>query len=362
MTAKRVVQAVPRNGVVAVTGAAGYVGSWICNALSSAGYNVRALVRDSKSDKNAHLVGIEGVTLMEADMLKDGAYDEAFNGADAIVHSAAIVDLQDNTEEGVVTPTVEGSRNMIASAKKSATVKHVIGTSSIAAVTNFAKSDEDIHTEEDHVDLDHPSNQNVYAKAKLLEERLLWEYQDETGIPVTTINPGMIWGPCIAKRHTKASPLYIRDSLYGNAVPPIATRIVDVRDVALAHVKALQTPEAHGNRFLVINDINAFQLTSLGSKLQTLFPQYKMASPPQISPVALSAMQLGLKVPGVSQLLTKATGVDEAAIAMCTRCPQYANSKAKEILGIEYRPLEDTLKETVDSMVSQGFIKPTPAA
>merc|ERR1711966_22668 len=160
----------------------------------------------------------------------------------------------------------------------------------------------------------------------------------------------MVWGPVLAKRHTKASPLYIRQALYNNPVPPMQTMTVDVRDVADAHVLALQNSQSHGERFLVINDEPLLKMPNVGARLQKVNPQFHIASASQFSDAAVTALGFGFQVPGISQALTKATGVDEAMLANMTRKPNYDNSKSKTVLGMTYRPLDETLKDTVDSM------------
>jgi nucleoside-diphosphate-sugar epimerase len=144
---------------VAVTGANGFIGSHIVARLLEDGFNVRAVVRDaSDGAKVAHLlalpVGDPAALVLKScgDMTKAGAYDEAFAGCDAIVHTAAVVEILDNRNamNAIVRPAVTGTKNVLASARKAGSVKRVVVTSSVAAIQlPYGKPDDHVYTEED---------------------------------------------------------------------------------------------------------------------------------------------------------------------------------------------------------------------
>src|SRR5262245_2349600 len=122
-------------GVVAVTGASGYIGSFVTTALRDAGYLVRACVRDpANKDKVGHLQGLEGVELFAAALFAEGSYAKAFDGADAVVHCAAVVEIQRvrDPQREVVDPSVKGVRNVLACLGPS--VRTFVHTSSVAAI------------------------------------------------------------------------------------------------------------------------------------------------------------------------------------------------------------------------------------
>jgi hypothetical protein len=122
-------------GVVAVTGASGFIGSFICEALSNAGYLVRACVRDpTNEEKVAHLKKIHGLQLFKADLFDEGSFRAAFDGADAVIHTAAVVEIAKvkNAQREVVDPSVLGVKNVLKSLSPS--VRTFVHTSSIAAV------------------------------------------------------------------------------------------------------------------------------------------------------------------------------------------------------------------------------------
>jgi dihydroflavonol-4-reductase len=150
--------------------------------LLEAGYTVRAIVRStSDPDKTAHLeacaaaVGAsDRLELFQGDLLKSGEYDEAFAGADAVVHTAAVVAIRGkNPEKEIVEPSIRGTQNMLDSADKSGSVRRIIHTSSVAAVQSYDHSPEYRFTEEDEATWSTVARGDPYGYAKLGAERLV---------------------------------------------------------------------------------------------------------------------------------------------------------------------------------------------
>ena len=112
------------SGTVAVTGANGFIGSYMCAALLEKGYTVRAVVRNSSDEaKVAHLLALPGgrrARHASGQLLEAGGYDDAFAGCAAVVHTAAVVEILDNSdaENKIVRPAVEGTKNVLASCRK----------------------------------------------------------------------------------------------------------------------------------------------------------------------------------------------------------------------------------------------------
>ena len=153
-----------RGSLVAVTGASGFIGSHIVQALLAEGYNVRACVRDGSpsSEKNQMLLKLAtgqpgSITLVNGELDKPGSFDEAFAGCAAVVHSAAVVDIQEvsgpydyNTKTltisqvadpygTIVKPAVDGTRHVLASAVASGSVTRFVMTSSCIAVQMYMR-------------------------------------------------------------------------------------------------------------------------------------------------------------------------------------------------------------------------------
>lgn len=136
----------PANGPVAVTGASGYLGSHVVTALIKRGYRVRACVTDqSNPDKTAHLIALNNsvhpgrLELVTANLLVEGSYDEAFAGCSAVLHIGSAMGYGNvNNPRQAYDGAVNGTKNILNSVKKSATVKRVVYTSSFSAIAHPA--------------------------------------------------------------------------------------------------------------------------------------------------------------------------------------------------------------------------------
>jgi nucleoside-diphosphate-sugar epimerase len=167
---------------------------------------------------------------------------------------------------------------------------------------------------------------------------------------VSIMNPGMVWGPCLTKAHTKASPSFVRQHLYGVQQPSISFAVVDVRDVAAAHVAAAEAAEGEGGaagRHVLVGGGELFT-AELGARLQALFPELEVETGALsgfwVWFAALNPCYAGLTV----HMATTLVGVPF----------HYSAKKATAALGMKWRSLDQTLKDTVDSMVDTGFVKP----
>ena len=156
-----------------------------CCRLLVAGYTVRAIVRNtSDPDKTDHLkacaeaVGAsDRLQLFQGDLLTPGDYDDAFAGADAVVHTAAVVAISGkNPEKRIVEPSIRGTENMLASADKSGTVQRIIHTSSVAAVQSYDRGPEYRFTEKDEATWSTVARGDPYGYAKLGAEKLVRDH------------------------------------------------------------------------------------------------------------------------------------------------------------------------------------------
>eukprot|EP00746_Dinoflagellata_sp_MGD_P167658 gnl/MRDRNA2_/MRDRNA2_98474_c0_seq1.p1 gnl/MRDRNA2_/MRDRNA2_98474_c0~~gnl/MRDRNA2_/MRDRNA2_98474_c0_seq1.p1 ORF type:complete len:378 (+),score=55.14 gnl/MRDRNA2_/MRDRNA2_98474_c0_seq1:61-1134(+) len=346
-------------GIIAVTGASGFIGSHIVDALIKAGYIVRAVVRDPTDVvKTEHLrkMGVEGTNLhfCSGDLSKEGSYDEAFVGADAVVHCAAVVEINSvkDPQKEIVDPSVKGTENILASANKSKTVKRIVHTSSIAAVMQFDKQPLDFAFSES--DFNTSSSIKVgdpYGYAKVSAEKVVRNHVLEgkaAGYDFVTFNPGVVLGPCLCKAHTKASTVVVRQMLYGNPQVDYYTAFVDVRDVASAHVKALSASEATNERFILVSDAK-MNVLELGEPLKRMCPEYVIEAKSSNPGTLVSALG---SLPLVGGFI-----MTEFQRAMLKARFDFQNEKSKEVLKLTYRPLDETLNDTARSMVDNGFIK-----
>eukprot|EP01052_Picozoa_sp_SAG31_P001995 SAG31_NODE_67_length_28318_cov_6.493674_13_plen_301_part_00 len=274
--------AVTAGATVAVTGASGFIGSHVCNLLLEAGFMVRAVVRDpTNAEKTKHLTDMaigdaEGkLQLYSGDLLQQGSFDEAFAGADAVVHTAAVVAIvAKDPEKEIVSPSVDGTANVLKSIDKAGTIKRIVHTSSIAAVQSYDKGSGYIFTEEDKATWSSVARGDPYGFAKLgAEEAVARHVSKQSVYDHVVINPVVVWGPCLTKAHTKASPSFLRDILYGNPKPDAWITIVDVREVALAHVQALRRQQCAGKRYIVAHDQVSGRLSDWGKRIVSACPE-----------------------------------------------------------------------------------------
>ncbi len=206
-------------GVVAVTGASGFIGSFVVLALREAGYQVRACVRDpANKEKVGHLQNLVGVELFAADLFQEGSYTKAFAGADAVVHCAAVVEIArvKDPQREVVDPSVKGVKNVLACLGPS--VKTLVHTSSIGAI-HQRNREGNVLTEADWNEWATIAN-DPYGYAKTQAEKVVWEWAKNAGrgVAIRVMNPTVVLGPVQCKLHTKSSTVFCREAVYNNKV------------------------------------------------------------------------------------------------------------------------------------------------
>lgn len=341
---------------VAVTGATGYIGSHVVRTLLEHGHHVRAVVRDPGNTENvAHLAslapqGTPPPELVPGDLLQPGSYDDALAGCDWVCHVASSVRLSaKDPQRVIVDPAVEGTRNVLTSARKAGSVKRVVVTSSIAAVAGDNQPEHHVFTEADWNDTA-TLERDPYFLAKTLAERAAWDFvrtlPDGSRFDLITLNPVMVMGPLYKKAHNRSSPNILRDIFTGRmpACPRFYHNLVDVRDVALAHVRALELPDAEGRYIL---HAEGLWMQEMGRLVKPRFPSFKKIRTRALPDIALYAAALfdrRMSIGWVRKNLGKVIRVD--------------NSRSRQGLSIEYRPVEETLADTCQSFIDLGLARP----
>lgn len=281
---------------VCVTGGAGYIGSWIVKVLLDNDYNVHATVRDKNSPDVQYLTahnlspGSKGsLTIYEADLLVDGSFDAAMAGCDAVIHTASpfiISKASSNPEEQLIKPAVQGTKNVLSSVNRTQSVKHVIVTSSYAAVSSFPLANGAIVTEQNW-DTDANIQNAPYHYSKRLAEQAAWEiYKTQNRWTMSVINPGFVLGPTLGSRINDGSIGIMIDLFRGKYIFcfDLSLLVVDVRDVAKAHLLALENFSiANGKRYLCFEKV--MTVYDIGQVLRTQYPEswrlpkYKVPKP-----------------------------------------------------------------------------------
>ncbi|MCB9641637.1 MAG: SDR family oxidoreductase [Myxococcales bacterium] len=339
---------------VCVTGASGFLGTHVIRVLLERGYAVRGTVRDAKNPKKVeHLQTLAkelggDLEFVSADLTVPGSLDDAVKGCEWVCHVASAVKLTaKDPQKEIVDVAVHGTEQIMEACRKAKEVKRLVITSSVAAIYNETPRPTHTYTEADWNESATLKN-NPYALSKTLAEKAAWDLwkkqPEDERVDLITICPALVWGPVYTEAHLHTSPAVLYDVLLGKfpAIPNFSWGIVDVRDVAEAHVLALEKPHASG-RYLCSNQ--ALWLHEAVQSLSKNFPNIKL--PKRRLPdwtmyiVALFDKRLSF-------------GFLRRNLSTQTR---FENKHIREDLGLSFRPLEQTIVDMCQSFVDRGFLK-----
>lgn len=248
---------------VLVTGGTGFVAAWCIVELLQRGHAVRTTVRSLAKAPAvraavATMAGDPGerLSFFVADLTRDDGWDAAVAGCDCVLHVASPMgnDLPKDPQ-ALIVPARDGTLRVLRAATR-AGVKRVVMTSSLAAATPPRKAEGGVHDETLWTDLG-VDKTNAYRQSKTLAERAAWDFMRSHGgtTTLTTILPGAVFGPVLTKDNLGSVQVIGRlldGKLPGN--PRLGFSIVDVRDLADLHVRAMTAPEAAGQRFIAVRD------------------------------------------------------------------------------------------------------------
>ena len=322
--------------------------------LLARGYRVRGTVRSLKKEKElAHLRALPGAAerleLVEADLLGPGAFDAAVAGSEIVMHTASpyALDVKD-PQKDLVDPAVQGTRNVLASCKKAGTVTRVILTSSMAAITDEPESDH-VLTEADWNEKS-TLDRNPYYLSKTLAEKEGWRFvkEEAPGFDLVVINPFLVIGPSLSAAINTSNQMFI-DLLAGTypGIMNLTWGFVDVRDVADAHVRAMETKAASG-RYICAGETIAMRdvVALLGEKgwgEGRKLPKLGFDCAVGDFTVRLSSY---LQPKGVGSYLRTHVG----------RVPRYDTSKIQKELGLSFRPVRASILDTVADLDRWGHL------
>lgn len=344
------------NKTILVTGATGYIGSWVVKYLLEKGYRVRITVRDKSRNNKYELlqklaVDSPGeIVVYEADLLKSGSYNQAAKGCDAIIHLASPFTLRfkDPVKE-LIEPAVQGTENVLAAATTSTSVKKVVLTSSVVAVhgDNIDMQEKGLRefTEDDFNDTSTATHQ-PYPYSKVKAELAAWDIakqQDQWQLVV--MNPAFVMGPPLSADTNSESIQFMKDMLGGKfltGAPYLEFGFVDVRDVARAHILALEKEDADGRHILAERVLD---FMSFAKTIKTMYPG-KYPLPLMKTPkfmLYLVGWAFGLTRKFISRNIGYHIKLN--------------NNKSKNELGLVYTPFETTIKDMIERMVELKLVK-----
>jgi nucleoside-diphosphate-sugar epimerase len=319
---------------VLVTGGNGYVGTQLIAALLRDGREVRATARslDAEAEIRAAVIRGDaddaGLEVVVANLMADDGWAAALAGVDEVHHVASpIPAAQPDDPDELVLPAREGTLRVLRAARD-ADVRRLVITSSFAAVGYSPKPVRD-YDEADWTDPDTPGLP-PYPRSKAVAERAAWDFikREGGGLELAVVNPTFIMGPTLTM--SLRSTLILTKAMVEGTLPPLPPQrfgVVDVRDVADAHIKAMVAAEAVGKRYLLLADGPTVTWQDLADTLRN---------------------HLGAAGGRVS--VTLAPGDDPSPLTI-------HNDLAKRELGWQPRPLHETIVETVDSLRELGLLE-----
>jgi len=343
---------------VLVTGATGFIAQHCILKLLEAGHRVRGTARSA--GRTPEVAGIlaphlseaargklgQDLEVVPADLTSDAGWDAAVAGCRFVLHVASpIPRVPPKTDDELVVPARDGVLRVLRAAR-AAGVERVVLTSSTAAMI-YGRDRDRVFTEADWSNVDDPRI-GAYEKSKTIAERAAWDFMaslgDRPGMELVAINPGLVLGPLLSGDWGTSGEL-VKKILDRDlpAIPDVNYAMVDVRDVAAAHVAALAAPGAAGKRFVCaienhsIREVARILAGHLGSR--------------------------GFRVP-----TGKLPGILLRVFALWDRTARLAlndlgvrqdldSSRIRQVLGWEPRGLEEMTTAMADSMIRYGVVK-----
>jgi len=339
---------------VLVTGASGFIALHCILQLLQSGYKVRGTIRspsreaEVRSTMSEHLDTEAGLTFFVADLNSDTGWDEAVTGCDYVLHVASpFPEKPPNHENDLIEPARNGALRVLRASAK-AGVKRVVLTSSMAAmIYGHSQTGKEDFDENDWTDVD-AAGVSAYARSKTLAEKAAWEFMqsaDAGDMELSVINPGLVFGP-VLNSHVGTSAGMVKRILRRElpACPDVGLPLVDVRDVAGAHIAAMTNSAAAGQRHCCVSD--------------TIW----MIDAAQILDRAYA--DKGYKVPTgklanwVFRLVAVFDSSLKEAVPMLGKTIRVDSKKARNQLNWQPRGAEEMIVALADSLIKQGVVQP----
>jgi len=262
---------------VMITGATGYVAGWIVKKLLEERITVHAAVRNPENKEKLKCLDEIAkkspgkIKYFKADLLEMGSYDKATEGCELVFHTASPFKMQvKNAQTDLIDPALKGTRNVLESANGIDSVKRVVLTSSVAAIIGDAKDFLNLPNStatEENWNTTSSLKHQAYSYSKTLAEKEAWKIADaQDRWDLVVINPSFVLGPGISPVNTSASfdiVKQIGDGTMKSGLPAFNFGMVDVRDIAKAHMKAAFTPEAKGRHIVSASEHYLLELAQI---------------------------------------------------------------------------------------------------
>ncbi|MCG8314958.1 MAG: NAD-dependent epimerase/dehydratase family protein [Pseudomonadales bacterium] len=329
---------------VFVTGANGHIGSHTVRFLKEAGHEVVALVRETADTRS--IQGLD-LTLVKGDVTDAASIDKAMAGCDVVVHLAAVYKTWAQDPAEIVEPAIKGAEVIFKAAEKNG-VKRIVYTSSIASV---GVSDSPVVRTADQWNED---ARNPYYVAKTESEKKARQLADAAGIELVVLCPAMVIGP-LDYRITPSTELILKMANF--QLPYLmtysgGTNLVDVRDVAFVHAKAVDAENVAGERFIIGSEnVTSQQIGKLIKKL-TGTGSVHMPFPRGMMLVSIGAMEAILKVFKIKPLVPVSLVYENIG-----RWAWYDSEKTYKAFGYKPRGFEESVIASLQWLKEQGKLK-----
>ena len=337
-------------GTVLVTGGSGYIGSWCVIGLLQQGYTVRTTVRDLRREGEVRASVAKMVdagnrlSVHAANLTSDEGWDEATEGAEYVLHVASPLGVPPPKDPNdLIGPARDGALRAIKAAIE-AGVTRVVMTSSVAATSHGSKSPDGVSDETVWTDPKDPET-DAYAQSKTIAERAAWDLIAASGgaTSLATVNPALVVGPVLGADFSDSVQV-IQRLLAGKipGIPRLGFNIVDVRDVADLHIRAMTDPAAGGQRFIAAGDFA--WMTDLAAMLRSGLGEQAAKVPTGKAPdillhlVALFDRDLKTVTPSLGRKRT------------------FSSAKAQSMLGWKPRPMEESVLDCARSLIANGAV------
>jgi nucleoside-diphosphate-sugar epimerase len=341
---------------ILVTGGSGFIGSHCILQLLAAGHQVRTTVRSLKRESDVRAMLKEGgaepgsrLSFIAADLENDAGWAQAVAGCEYVLHVASpLPPSVPKNEDELIVPAREGTLRVLR-ASRDAGVKRVVLTSSFAAIGYGQKERKEPFTEADWTD---PNGDDVapYTKSKTLAERAAWDFMAKEGgkLELSVVNPVGVFGPVLGPDYS-ASILLVQRLMDGAipGCPRLYFGVVDVRDVADLHLRAMTHSAANGERFLAVAG-DFMTMLGIAKALKARMGASAKRVPTRELPNWLVRMA-SIRDPAIKLILPE-----------LGKAKNGSNEKSRRVLGWMPRSNEEAVMATGESLVRLGLLKDSP--